>query len=244
VDTRIRYAAKTDVGLKRDHNEDCLGVFEADNLFIVADGMGGHASGEIAANVAVEILSEFVREKRGDRLAVEERLAQGVELANAKIHEAAKSSAMLYGMGTTIVALMVEADQAFVAHCGDSRVYRLRGGELARLTKDHSLLQDYIDAMGGLSEEEQKQFPQRNVLTRAVGVKDKLEVARMRTDLLPGDRLLLCSDGLHGMIDEATLEQLLGAEQDLEQLVAKLIECANQAGGSDNITAVVVERLA
>src|SRR5262249_28586587 len=144
VEPRLRYAARTDVGLKRDHNEDCLGVFEADNLFIVADGMGGHACGEIAANVAVDIVSDFVKNKRGDGAGADERRAQGVQLANAKIYEAAAASATLHGMGTTIVAVIVDGAQAFIAHAGDSRVYRQRGDELVRLTKDHSLLQDYI----------------------------------------------------------------------------------------------------
>lgn len=243
-DRDIQYAARTDVGLEREHNEDCLGVFEADRLFIVADGMGGHASGEIAATVAVDVIADVVRRSHGDGLAPGERLARGIEQANARIHEAAVAGATLHGMGTTIVAAIVDGEAAHIAHVGDSRAYRLRRGELARVTRDHSLLQDYIDAMGGLSEEDQKLFPQRNVLTRAVGVHETVEVARTTVELEPGDRLLLCTDGLHGMVDERTLRECLQGIADLEELVATLIALANRGGGVDNITAVVVERRA
>jgi protein phosphatase len=215
-------------------------VFAADRLFIVADGMGGHASGEIASTVAVDIVSELVRHDGAG--APDERLARAIVEANAKIHAAAAGSAAMRGMGTTIVAVIVDDARAHIAHVGDSRAYRLRGGELARLTKDHSLLQDYIDAIGGnVSEEEQKMFPQRNVLTRAVGVRATLEVARTNTELVAGDRLLLCSDGLHGMVDERQLRAYLTYIEDLDELVKTLIERANEAGGKDNITAVVVE---
>jgi protein phosphatase len=238
-ETRLRHAAGTDVGRERDHNEDCLGVVESERLFIVADGMGGHASGEIAATVAVDIVTELMRE-HGDG-APADRLARAIEQANAKIHAAAKASAAMRGMGTTIVAVIVEDGHAHVAHVGDSRAYRLHDRELARVTKDHSLLQEYMDAIGGMSEEEQKMFPQRNILTRAVGIRQTVEVARTQIELAAGDRLLLCSDGLHGMVDERTLRECLVGIADLHELVRTLIELANRAGGVDNISALVLE---
>jgi protein phosphatase len=145
-------------------------------------------------------------------------------------------------MGTTIVAVIVEDDTAHIAHIGDSRAYRLRAGRLVRLTKDHSLLQDYIEAIGGnISEEEMRSFPQRNVLTRAVGVKEMLQVSCLSITLAPGDRLLLCTDGLHGLVEESTLRDCLAGIADLDVLVRKLIELANGAGGTDNISALVLE---
>jgi protein phosphatase len=238
----VRHAARTDIGRRRAQNEDRLGVFEVDRLFVVADGMGDRSSGDRAASVAVDVIGDVVHRERA--AAPLDRLSRGIELANARIRAEAGASARLHGMATTVVAAIIEEGIAHIAHVGDSRAYLLRQRQLVRLTKDHSVVHGYMEAVGGLSEDEQRRFPLRKVLTRAVGVHEVLEVDRTRAVLDAGDRLLLCSDGLHGMVDDRVLHRCLLAIADADEVVTTLIDCANRAGGIDNISAVVVERRA
>jgi protein phosphatase len=250
---KIRYAAKTDVGMKRDHNEDTFGVLEEDRLFIVADGMGGHACGEVASKMAADTMCEFFKRTRDDDVTwpykldkrlglLENRLSCGVKLANQLIHNEAATHVARRGMGTTVVTAAVDEGHAYIAHVGDSRAYRVRGGKILQITRDHSLLQDFMDANGGMTEEEQRMFPHRNVITRAVGMRDNVEVAVTSVDLLPLDRVLLCTDGLTGMVDDRLILDCVTRATDLQYLVADLVDRANRAGGTDNVTVVVVER--
>jgi len=251
---RIRYAAKTDVGMKRTHNEDYFSLIEQDQLFLVADGMGGHASGEVASKMATETIQEFFTRSQDDEVTwpykmdrhlsfVENRLVVGVKMANQRIFEAALKDLRLKGMGTTIVGGQIAGDKLYIAHVGDSRCYRIRAGKIQQMTRDHSLLEDYKDAKPGMSEEEQKKFPHKNVITRALGMRDTVQVDIHGHDIQGGDIFVFCSDGLSGMIDDETILKVLTATPDLEQAVSALVDAANQAGGTDNVTVLALQCL-
>jgi protein phosphatase len=251
---RLIAAGDSHVGLRRRHNEDAFLLLPEERLFCVADGMGGHASGEVAARLAVEEMAEFFRatgrdeettwpfrEERG-RSYHENRLVTGVKLANQRIRERAAHDERLRGMGTTLVAAWFaeDASQALVAHVGDSRAYRLRGARLEQLTEDHSLLADYIRARSP-SPAEIAAFPHKNVIVRALGMRDAVDVDVLRVPLEAGDVLLLCCDGLSGMVPDPRLAELVrGCRGDLDRGVQDLIAAANAAGGVDNVTCVLV----
>lgn len=249
---RIRYAAKTDVGKKRTHNEDYFSLLEDEQLFVVADGMGGHSSGEVASRMAAETVGEFYQRTkdedatwpyRMDRALsyTENRLACGIKLANYKIYETASSNIRYKGMGTTIVSALVRGNRIFVAHVGDSRCYRIRGSVIEQLTRDHSLLEDYKEAKPDMTAEEERNFPHKNVITRALGMREHVQVDLRCDDVADGDVFLLCSDGLSGMIEDQGIFEIVAQSPDLEQSVAKLVDVANANGGTDNITLLVLE---
>ena len=250
---KIRYAAKTDVGMKRTHNEDYFSLIEDEQLFLVADGMGGHASGEVASKMAAETIGEFYQRTREDEDAtwpykmdrslsyIENRLVCAVKLANLRIFETSNRDLRYKGMGTTIVSTLVSGDKIYVGHVGDSRVYRVRDGGISQLTRDHSLLEDYKEARPGMSDEEQRKFPHKNVITRALGMRDTVQVDITSEDIQDGDLFLLCSDGLSGMVPDPALLEHLKVGADLDDAVGKLVTAANAAGGTDNITVLVLE---
>jgi protein phosphatase len=247
---RIEVAGETNVGMKRTHNEDNFSITEESGLYIVADGMGGHASGEIASKMAVDAMREFFAATAGDPERTwpykmdrskgyeENRLITGIKLANLRIYESAQRDPRQRGMGTTIVALFAVEDSIYVAHVGDSRVYRLRDGTLEQLTEDHSLLNDYIK-MKRLTAEEIANFPHKNVIVRALGMKDTVKVDTRFEQPRAGDMYLLCSDGLSGPVVDEEILSICGINGDLKSAAAKLIERANTNGGPDNITVVL-----
>lgn len=248
---RIEVAGRTHVGMKRSHNEDSFLLLPEEHLFCVADGMGGHSSGEIASRIAVDELGEFFRLTGQDQDLTwpykmdkrknydENRLATGIKLANSRIFERASATPVYRGMGTTIVTVHFSRDAVYVGHVGDSRVYRYRGGVLTQLTEDHSLLNDYLKN-GKLTAEEIAAFPAKNVILRALGMKDSVQVDLSRNEPQDGDIYLLCSDGLSGMAtDEEMTEILHGQHEDLEAACSALIDRANQNGGSDNVTCIL-----
>ncbi len=248
---KIRYAAKTDVGMKRTHNEDYFSLMEDEQLFIVADGMGGHSSGEVASRLAAETVSEFYQRTKDEDATwpykmdrslsyIENRLVCGIKLANFKIYEAASKDIRFKGMGTTIVTCLINGDKIYIAHVGDSRCYRLRGGGFEQVTRDHSLLEDYKDAKPDMTAEEERNFPHKNVITRALGMRDTVQVDIRTDEVMDGDMYLLCSDGLSGMISDEHMKQILSTSEDLEKAVAELVDQANRAGGTDNITTLVL----
>ncbi|HJK97988.1 MAG TPA: Stp1/IreP family PP2C-type Ser/Thr phosphatase [Polyangiaceae bacterium LLY-WYZ-14_1] len=249
---RVVVTGGTDVGRKRQHNEDSYALLESEHLYIVADGMGGHASGEVASKMAIETLREFFAATNEDPEATwpykmdrsrgyeENRLITGIKLANLRIFEAAQQDARLRGMGTTLAALLVVAEGALLAHVGDSRIYRLRDGRLEQLTEDHSLLNDYIK-MKRLSEEEIANFPHKNVIVRALGMKETVKVDTLLDVPHPGDVYLLCSDGLCGPVSDDEMMEVLRGAGDLHQANQQLIDRANEHGGPDNITSVMVK---
>lgn len=248
----LRYAGATDIGRKRDHNEDNLLLQPENSLFVVCDGMGGHACGEVASQIAVDEIGHFFNSANGDgdvtwpykpdsRLsAPENRLSVGIKWANFKVHEMASSSVEKKGMGTTCVAMYVDDDHASIAHVGDSRCYRVRDGLIEQLTTDHSLLEQYKQ-LAKISDEEIKNFPYKNIIVRALGMKETVVVDTRFEEFRPGDCYLLCCDGLSGELDdEEILETCVEFQDDLDRCCAELVERANTKGGRDNITVVLV----
>ena len=251
---RIEAAGATHVGMKREHNEDSLLVLPEERIFVVADGMGGHASGEVASGLAVEEIAAFFRMSAADpdatwpfrmdrhRGYAENRLVNAIKLANRRIHEEAQGDARCRGMGTTLAAVHFDDGAALVGWAGDSRVYRLRNGELRQLSDDHSLLNDYLKAKR-LSPEEIESFPHKHVIVRALGMKEHLEVDVVRDVPAAGDLYLICSDGLTGMLEDEEIAEILRHGGALEPIAHQLVDLANAAGGNDNIT-VVLARVA
>jgi len=248
---RVRFAGDTNVGMKRAHNEDALYLPESERLAIVADGMGGHASGEVASRLAVETISGFFRTTqdeqqltwpfkmdRGHRYDIN-RLVTAIKLANLKIHEQAQRDPRCHGMGTTVISALFLDDALIVGHVGDSRLYRQRDNRLDQLTEDHSLLNDYIK-MKHLSPDEIAAFPHKNVIVRALGMRDTVQVDIHVDAPRLGDVYLLCSDGLSGMITDPQIAEILQRGQDLDQACEELIALANQNGGLDNVTAILI----
>lgn len=250
---RIRYAAKTDVGMKRVHNEDCFAVLEDERMFLVADGMGGHASGEVASKLATDTVIAFYQRTHADEDATwpfkldgaltfeENRLACAVRLANLRIFNLASTDHGKKGMGTTLVAATVLKDAICIAHVGDSRAYRIRDGAIVQLTRDHSLFEDYKEANPSMTAEEEASFPHKNVITRALGLHDSVEVAIRTHPVQPGDAFVLCTDGLSGMLTDADIARIAADPTTLPRAVAELVDRANRNGGTDNITTIIVQ---
>jgi serine/threonine protein phosphatase PrpC len=248
---RVRFAGETNVGMKRAHNEDSFFLPESERLAIVADGMGGHASGEVASRMAVETIAGFFRATqdeqqltwpfkmdRGHRYDVN-RMVTAIKLANLKIHEQAQKDPQCHGMGTTVVAALFAEGALIVGHVGDSRLYRRRDGRFEQITEDHSLLNDYIK-IKHLSAEEIANFPHKNVIVRALGMKDSVQVDVHIDNPRLGDIYVLCSDGLSGMVKDQEMSDMVVAERDLDALCGRLITTANKNGGLDNITVVTI----
>lgn len=247
---RIEVAGQTDVGRKRNHNEDNFAILAEYGLYVVADGMGGHASGEVASKMAVDTLQEFFAATADDPERTwpykmdrnkgyeENRLVTGIKLCNLRIYEQAQRNAKQRGMGTTLVALFAVEDGIYVAHVGDSRVYRIREAAIEQLTEDHSLLNDY-KKMKRLTEEEIANFPHKNVIVRALGMKDTVKVDTRFEAPRAGDTVLLCSDGLSGPVTDPDILKIVLDSPDLPTASNRLIEAANENGGPDNITCVV-----
>ncbi len=247
---RVEAAGSTHVGMKRTGNEDSLLILDEEHLYVVADGMGGHASGEVASGMAVAELEAFFRltgddreltwpfKMDADRGYEENRLLVGIRQANARICDQARRESRYKGMGTTIASLHFFDDRACIGWAGDSRVYRFRGGDLVQLSEDHSLLNDLIRAKK-LSPEEIEAFPHKNVIVRALGIQDNLQVDILQERPQDGDLYLLCSDGLSGMLSDERIAALLREEGEDEEKVARLIDAANEAGGIDNVTVVL-----
>lgn len=252
---RIEVAGETNVGMKRNHNEDNFSIIEESGLYVVADGMGGHASGEVASKMAVDSLREFFEATASDPERTwpyrmdrakgyeENRLITGIKLANLRIFETGQRDAKQRNMGTTLVALFAVEDGVYVAHVGDSRIYRVRDGKIELLTEDHSLLNDYIK-MKRLTPEEIANFPHKNVIVRALGMKDTVKVDTRFEKPLENDIYLLCSDGLSGPVTDEQILEVTTSAPDIKTAASKLIERANENGGPDNITVVLARWVA
>jgi protein phosphatase len=240
----------TDVGRARDHNEDDFFLSQNDEaLCIVADGMGGHRSGEVASAMAIKTMVEYYRdhpagelELQNDEDPYERRLAAAIQAANTAVFESASRNELYRGMGTTIVSAYFTYDRVYLGYIGDSRVYRFRDGALEQLTDDHSLANEYLE-MGILSDDQVEFFPYKNVITRACGLGEDVEVATTDGELRPDDVFLLCSDGLTDMIPTerlaAMIDRSLSEGQRLGDLCESMVERANTNGGEDNITVVL-----
>jgi protein phosphatase len=228
----VTIGAQTDVGRAREMNED--GYVVEEPLFAVADGMGGHRAGEVASRMALEAIAEVPPEEGAHSLA------ERVRAANRVVHQRASEDKELEGMGTTLTALWMDGDEARIAHVGDSRAYLLRDGELKMLTEDHTLVQRMVRE-GKISAQEATVHPQRSILTRALGVDAEVDVDDLTVELRPGDRILLNSDGLTSMLDEDRIADILREHQDPQAAADALVDAANEAGGQDNITVVVID---
>jgi protein phosphatase len=245
----------TDVGLRRSHNEDSFARNDSLGLYVVADGMGGHAAGEVASHTAIETIEEFVCRQADDSSVTwpfgfdarfsnqANALINGIRLANQRVYDLQQAKSELNGMGTTVAALRVEGSKAIIAHVGDSRVYRLRDGVLELLTSDHSWVNEQLQKQI-ITAEEARNHRYRNVITRALGNRLDLEIDARIEPVLPGDIFLLCSDGLSGMLEDDELEEGLSAGGELRDMTNRLVTAANLAGGHDNISAVVVRATA
>jgi serine/threonine protein phosphatase PrpC len=231
---KVVVGAKSDVGRLRDGNEDSYMV--DDPFFVVADGMGGHLAGDVASSTAIEVIAS----KRDSAAQEPSDVANLLRAANSTIWDKAQSDPSLRGMGTTATLLSFADSRARIAHVGDSRAYLFRDGKLSQLTEDHTLVGRMVKE-GRLRPEDAEHHPQRSIITRALGVDSDVLVDTMTLDVRVRDRLLLCSDGLSSMVDASTIATILGAEPDPQVAAERLIDAANEAGGEDNITVIVVD---
>lgn len=231
--TSISFGSRTDVGLVREQNEDSLIVQPP--LYVVCDGMGGHEAGEIASEIAINIISQ-----RAPQYPDASVLGQAVEEANLAIMRAAADGVGRAGMGTTCTAAMLQGERLVIAQVGDSRAYLLHNDHLQQLTKDHSLVANLIES-GQITPEEARFHPQRSIITRALGSDPSMHADLYEINVKTGDRLLLCSDGLYSMIEHSTIERILETVDDPQSAAEDLVEAALNAGGHDNITVIVVD---
>ena len=238
----------SDKGLARTHNEDSFFADKDLGLFVVADGMGGHSAGEVASRMAVEALSGYIRKScvRGEprigssdlgRSNASNRLVSGIRFANQVVCEAAKNNRSWKGMGTTIVAALADGNRMSIAHAGDSRAYLVRSGTIFQLTDDHSVVAELV-RKGLMSKEEAEGSGIRNVITRALGSDEALDVDVTEIDIMDGDRLLLCSDGLSTTVADDEVLMIIASDNAPESACTRLVDEANNNGGTDNITVV------
>jgi PPM family protein phosphatase len=226
---------RTDVGRARDGNEDSYLVQPP--LFVVADGMGGHLAGEVASQTAIRVITD---QYESDPASAGSRLAAYVQEANRSIHARSEESPDLSGMGTTCTLLFLDGTDAHFVHVGDSRAYLFRQGEISQITEDHTLVERMVKE-GRIQRNEAARHPQRNVITRALGLDEDVSVDTVDIVVRSGDRLLLCSDGLNSMLDDDEIRSLLETGPDAQTTADRLVEKANEAGGDDNITVIVVD---
>jgi protein phosphatase len=252
---RVQYfaAAKSDVGRKRPGNEDSFCVAPGLGLFVVADGMGGHAAGEVASRLAVDTILEWMtRYLQGEDLAMvgppvttcsrqANYLLSSIRLANRIILDASQGRPEYAGMGTTVASVLAMNDSVALAHVGDSRIYRIRDGQIVQLSRDHSLVQQQVEH-GIMSPEEAHDSQYRHLITRALGLKESVEVDLVEEPARPGDVLLLCSDGLSDLLDDEEISAIVRGQVDnLEKACQALVDRANYKGGDDNITALLIQ---
>ncbi|MEM6962613.1 MAG: Stp1/IreP family PP2C-type Ser/Thr phosphatase [Myxococcota bacterium] len=250
-------AGLSDVGLQREVNEDSFCILPNHRLFIVADGMGGHRAGDVASKMATRSISSFFQETTelddstwpfhfDPHLTIDEnRLVAGIKLANRQIFDASTKDREVHGMGTTVVGALYSREQRrlYVAHVGDSRAYRIRKGEIKLLTRDHSLINDYLLVMPDMTDEQMEELP-KNVITRALGMQDSVAVDLAPDEPEQGDVYVLCSDGLSGMVSDQDIARVVRSTgDDPEQTAKELVRQANENGGEDNVTVVVLQFL-
>ncbi|MCM1257240.1 MAG: Stp1/IreP family PP2C-type Ser/Thr phosphatase [Roseburia sp.] len=232
----------TDIGLRRSMNQDAMFTSEIPvgnlpNLFLVADGMGGHNAGEYASSHAVETIVAVARQSGETEIA--RILNEAIEKANQALLKKAEEDASMRGMGTTIVAAVIVDDRLFVANVGDSRLY-IVNQEMRQITRDHSLVEEMV-RLGGIDKETAREHPDKNIITRAVGAESRIEIDFFEAGLKGEDTVLLCSDGLTNMIEDEDIRRIMKSQRDIAEQAEKLVETANANGGKDNITVVVIE---
>ncbi len=250
VDIRVLAAGRTDVGRTRQENEDHILLAHELGLYVVADGMGGHASGQIASAAVAASMKNFLEATVGAPAAAAMpedeglspralRLVLAIRKANRDVHEISSQHREHRGMGSTVVAVLVEGGTATLAHVGDSRCYRIRGGAITQLTSDHSVLAEALKVKPDLTEAERAALP-KNLITRALGMRPDVKIDVQELELSAGDRLVLCTDGLHGMLEDDTIAEAVGLHENFAEACALLVDLANDAGGADNISVVLL----
>lgn len=237
--------SKTDIGMVREVNQDYVYVSDSPigklpNLFVVADGMGGHKAGEFASRFTVEVVREELANSSED--GPEAMIRQAITSANQKLLETARQDSKLEGMGTTLVVATVIERTLYFANVGDSRLYLLND-DIKQISKDHSLVQEMV-RLGGIKQEDAKHHPDKNIITRAIGAKDKVEIDFYEYRLKKGDIILMCTDGLSNMVEDHEMLRIVKSSRDVVEAVERLIERANQNGGNDNIGVVVADTFA
>ncbi|MCF8063548.1 MAG: Stp1/IreP family PP2C-type Ser/Thr phosphatase [Deltaproteobacteria bacterium] len=249
----IRAAGLTDVGLKREGNEDAFSKDEANGLFIVADGMGGHLAGEVASRIAVEMISNSFQGWTKNETPVDELygtpdasltllgnyLSSSIRLANRVVYEMAREYDQYNGMGTTVAVVHVTPSLIVAANAGDSRIYLIRGGEIERLSKDHTIVSEQVE-MGVMAPEEAETSPLKHVLTRNLGSSEQVDVDVYEIEPSNGDRFVLCSDGLTDLVSDREILEMTGKETDPDELCRQLVKTALRRGGHDNTTVIAV----
>lgn len=244
-DLIVHAVGLTDVGRVRSINQDSFHLIKDKNISIVADGMGGHAAGDQASKIAVKTITEilegydFQSEDGESGMSIEELVRYALQEANEQILLASLSNQHLQGMGTTAIVAVENQGKLYLGHVGDSRTYLVRNQKISQITEDHSVVQQLVKA-GAISEAEAEVHPYKNVITRCLGMQANVEPDTLEMVLEPGDRILMCSDGLSNMVSDATLEQLINETETPESTCQKLIDLANENGGTDNITAVLL----
>ena len=237
---RYTVAAVSDVGHKRPANEDAFGFSVEHGVYVVCDGMGGAAAGEIASSLAVNAVLGHMSERGGaEAVPLADAIGNAICAANEAIHSRALEDPQLSGMGTTLVGLVAEGNRVLVFNVGDSRCYRMRNLRLEQISQDHSLVEEQV-RMGRLTHADALRSPLRNVITRALGTQPSVAGDIFELEAEPGDIFLLCSDGLTGEISDEQIESTLAADLPLDELCARLVDGANKAGGHDNITCLLV----
>jgi protein phosphatase len=251
---RIEIVGLTDAGLVRDHNEDTIGIDHDLGLAVLADGMGGHLGGEVASAITVSTILETLSESLSninpgnidestgyslESMAVNSAIVK----ANEKVYTSSSENSQYYGMGTTVVALLFYDDRYTVAHVGDSRLYRYRNGELEQLTRDHSLMQEMVDR-GFYTDEQARKSLNKNLVTRAIGIEESVQIDVLEDVTLPDDIYLLCSDGVTDMLEDEVIRQtIVDNDEELGKTASALINKSNEAGGKDNISVILARQL-
>jgi len=235
---------KTDIGKVRKQNEDSILVVNQtdgyiSNIFVIADGMGGHKAGDVASNYAIKFFWEFIK-KNINESEILDTLVGAVKYSNEKVFNMAVNNEKYFEMGTTFLAVTIKDDRLYIAHVGDCRVYIIRNHQIAQVTTDHTYMMEMIKA-GAISYEQAKVHPDRNIITRALGVESDIIVDGLFCKILNNDIILLCSDGVYGMLTDKEIFDIIDNEKfDIIQKTDKLIQCANDNGGKDNISAIVI----
>ncbi len=249
---RLNAAVLSDTGLKRKINEDSYGYFEHEKLFIVSDGMGGHAAGKTASETAVASIKDFCVNREPDKkltpvlnaeptsFPTAGKLTAAVEFANQRIYQTASDNPMYHGMGATVVALLFAEHSVAVCSVGDSRVYRIRNGIIEQITSDHSLVAELVKSRD-ITPEEAKVHPHKNIITRALGGRENVLVDTLVEECCDNDCFILCSDGLTNMVEDEEILQAVLIHSDLNAACRYLVDLANERGGSDNITVLTVK---
>mgnify|MGYP005806815981 FL=1 len=240
-------AGKSVTGLLRKNNEDTIYISNEEsrikNLYIVADGMGGHKAGEVASSYSVKLFTEYINSRSDEELKPEnilDTMVEGVSVCNAGLFKKSHEAEKFEGMGTTFTCAVIEKDVLYIVHVGDSRAYVLRNGSLTQLTRDHSFVMEMLK-QGRITLEEAEKHPNRNVITRAVGSEKTVLADTVIEKLSKGDMILLCSDGLSNMVSDDKILSILSGGNNINDILNTLIETANSMGGTDNISAVIID---